>query len=104
MKTNNVETKKTQTAKSREIEREREREKKKRNNGMKNNNGGKGETNQECGEAQRWGKIEKETDGDLEEKVSLISDGTVTQRNWVWACERLVKHRGCGKHRDGWKG
>ena len=67
---------------------ERERERETKNNGMKNNNGGKGETNQECGEAQRWGKIETETDGDLEEKVALISDWnfTVTHRNWVSAC------------------
>ena len=42
---------------------------------MINNNGGKREGNQESGEAQRWGKIETKTDGDLEEKVALISDG-----------------------------
>ena len=67
IKTNNVETKNTNNKNP-------EREKK---NGMINHSGGKREGNQECGEAQRWGKIETKTDGDLEEKVALISDGTL---------------------------
>ena len=68
IKTNNVETKNTNN---------KNPEREKKNNGMINNNGGKREGNQECGEAQRWGKIETKTDGDLEEKVALISDGTL---------------------------
>ena len=44
---------------------------------MTNNNGGKGGTSQECGEAPEMGQNRDGNGGDLEEKVALISDGTL---------------------------